>query len=364
MYFLVLICMSLLMIKKHLYIKTPKGTFDLYNLYTLLGYAIYIIFAVFRKIDIGGIGGTDAIAYFNFFMNANIPYFQYIKSMPIEIGFASVLWLLRRVTDNYLFILLLFHSITYILTLKFIRYIKCKNLVVIMLLNQILLSQFNTLRMSLCIIISMYVMIYIAQKQFCISSLLVLLAISIHNSAIILLPALITNFYFKNKRVNAYKISFIICAYMVVSYASYELLIYYFKNMSKYFLYINNIFSFAYLSYIFILLTILFGILKYKTLLKTNYINRAILLSMTALPICIFLNFKMPIFYRVALIFLQLSYILAATELRAFKFNKQNLLLSLIVLNTIYLYSGARIYNFFTIDLQYIGVPYISTIFR
>lgn len=95
MYFLVLICMSLLMIKKHLYIKTPKGTFDLYNLYTLLGYAIYIIFAVFRKIDIGGIGGTDAIAYFNFFMNANIPYFQYIKSMPIEIGFASVLWLLR-----------------------------------------------------------------------------------------------------------------------------------------------------------------------------------------------------------------------------------------------------------------------------
>lgn len=172
-----------------------------------------------------------------------------------------------------------------------------------MLLNQILLSQFNTLRMSLCIIISMYVMIYIAQKQFCISSLLVLLAISIHNSAIILLPALITNFYFKNKRVNAYKISFIICAYMVVSYASYELLIYYFKNMSKYFLYINNIFSFAYLSYIFILLTILFGILKYKTLLKTNYINRAILLSMTALPICIFLNFKMPIFYRVALIF-------------------------------------------------------------
>lgn len=327
----------------------------------LTGYFVYILFAVFRKIDVG-YGGTDAIAYYTFFMQASMPYISYITSMHPEFGFSSILWLLHRITNNYVVVLLVFHSFTYIVLLKFIRYISCSNIIAVMLLNQILFTQFNTLRMSICIAIALYTLILLDKSKFLNALIWTILAISIHKSAAILLPMILANFYFRNKAITCMRFIVLMLIYSAVAFVLYIMMENYFAR-TKYFIYLSSNHAYALGSYLFIVVMIMFSIMKYQWLTASNGINRVILISMVTLPVCFMYSYHVPIFYRVMLILLQFAYALFAIELKSFTLKRCSPLFLLFTLSTMYIYSIIRMYRFFSTEVQYIGIPYVSTLF-
>lgn len=327
----------------------------------LTGYFVYILFAIFRKIDIG-YGGTDAIAYYTFFMQASMPYMSYITSIHPEFGFSSILWILHRITNNYVIVLWIFHSFTYVLLLKFIRYIRCSNIIAVMLLNQVLFSQFNTLRMSICIAIALYILILLDESKFFNAIIWALLAISIHKSAAILLPMILANLYFRNKTITCMRFTMFVLIYSTIAFVLYIMIVNYFST-TKYSVYFSGNNTYALGSYLFIVVMIMFSVMKYQRLTAHNRINRVILISMVTLPICFMYNYHISIFYRVMLILLQFAYALFAIELKSFTLKSCSPLFLLFTLSTMYMYSIIRIYRFFSTEVQYIGIPYVSTLF-
>lgn len=211
-YLIIWICVSYLISQFCEYANSPKA----YNYFcAFFAYIVYIVFAVFRKIDFG-LGGADAMAYYSFFYNATMPYITYVNSMPVEIGFSSLLWILHQLTTNYLIVLWVFHSFTFIYLLKFVKYIKCQNMLAIMLLTQILYTQFYTLRMSICIVIALNILLLMDKKCFLRAIIGILCAISIHKSALIMLPVFVTNYYFKDRKINLLGVSLFICLFVCI----------------------------------------------------------------------------------------------------------------------------------------------------
>lgn len=324
-----------------------------------IGYIIYITFSVFRKID-WGYGGADAMAYYTFFVNASMPYLEYIMSAHPEFGFSSVLWIIRSMTDNYLWVLWLFHSFTYIQILIFIRYIRCKNIIAIMLLVQVLFSQFYTLRMSICITMTLSILMLMDMGKFKKALLLVLMSITIHKSAVILLPIWFSNLYFKYRSVTWKRTLALLFFYCAIAIFSYGMLIAYFKS-TKYVVYLQQG-SLGIGAYLFIFLITILALLKYE-MLFSHKLGKVTLVSMTSLPICFIYNFYIPIFYRVMLILLQISYVLLALEQKMAICERRDIKFSLFTLCCMYAYFIIRFYRFFSAEVQYIGVPYVSTLF-
>lgn len=143
---------------------------------------------------------------------------------------------------------------------------------------------------------------------------------------------------------------------------SYQFLISHFLK-TKYFVYLNEDKEFGIGSYILIFSIIILFIYKYNLIIKQCRFSKVVLLSMTALPICIIYSYYFPIFYRVMLLLLQFAYVLIAIGLQNLRFKKIYSLYSMFAFCIFYGYFFIRAYRFLTIEIDYIGVPYISVLF-
>lgn len=73
----------------------------------LIIYIVFILFTVFRVIDVG-IGGLDAYAYKQYFLGSDGSWSMALEFQKYEIGYATIIWIFRKITADYRVVLLLY----------------------------------------------------------------------------------------------------------------------------------------------------------------------------------------------------------------------------------------------------------------
>lgn len=147
----------------------------------LLGISIIILYVVYRPY-----GGKDFFSYKNFYENG---YFD-IAGYSMESGMKFVMKLLSNITLDYKILLLFFGISTWGLIYTSVkRFNNSKSFIFFVFITfDFLLFSLNGARQAVSIAILFYVWFLLESKKYFWSVILVILAISIHKSAIFVLP--------------------------------------------------------------------------------------------------------------------------------------------------------------------------------
>lgn len=325
-------------------------------------YAIYIIFAIFKEIDID-IGSTDAYYYMTYYNEIPSSFKLYISEITtFEPGYSSVTWAFKQITKEYKIMLLFWHSLTFILIIKFLRNINLEkhSFLPVFIILFILISQFNTLRMSISITIALIALTYLNEEKWIKSFIAIIIAISMQVSAVIMIP--VWMLYFLISKKNKYPIrqlliytaiAFIITIFSI-KYATGVI-----ANTAKS-TYLDES-SLAIGTYLAVFAIFTFSIIKYKDMVELNKFNKLLILMLPICFLCIPLQYNMAIMYRLTLFFIPVMMALIPSLCQCYLKNK-NSALGFAVVSTLYIYMLYRAYSFFTEEIIYIG-PYTNTLF-
>lgn len=279
----------------------------IYSFFFLIaGYVIYIMFTVFRTIKIG-VGGVDSIAYKTIFLSAyNRRYLDFLLSTKEEFGFKTIIWIIRLFTDDYRYVLLLFHTIAYIGMCYFIKNINNDRetllVYIFTFLNcSYLLYMINILRSGLVVILCADVIILLLKKDYIKAIFLLFFCITIHISAVILIPVvvwLLIKKYCKHADINRFIVLVIIMEEIAL------ILLKRIIGSSAYYIYTNSE-GISLRTYIIALLIIL--IISWQKKENTNIESENDILKF--IFICIPIQMQYSIAYRMTIIFSPLLYL-------------------------------------------------------
>lgn len=334
----------------------------------ILAYIIYIVFSIFRKIEFSGefnIGGTDAAGYADYFAGAVAPYLEYIKITPMEKGFTTINWILRQFTSSYIFNLLFWHTLTFVLTIKFFQYLKFDKYSIFagLLILTNLISQFNTLRMSIGIAIGLIVLINLGKKKWLKALTLIIIAITIHNSGVILIPVWIVCLLIdKWNQFPIRKLVIYIGLGIIVSIFAIKIVTIIFASSPKYEFYLGEKSSVAWGTDIAVFAIFVLSILKYREMIEINPFNKILILTLPVCLICIPLQYEISIIYRMTMYFMPVLFALIPSLFKCY--SKVRYSVSSIGIKVVlYGYMVFRTYSFFIEEGKYIGLPYVSILF-
>jgi len=330
-------------------------------------YIIYILFSVLRVIQYG-YGGTDANAYKLHFMSADKNLFKFLNENFFEYGFGTIVWITRLFSSNYKVMLLIWHSISFLLIVCFLKKFKKHNISFFSLLIVTfeLFLQFNTLRQSISIALCLFMLALIYENKYIRATLVFIIACSIHLSSIILLPLLVLNWL--RKRVKLEQQTIVIAGFsaffIISSIFAKEILLKYIRQSEKYYVYVTTESNSLPIATLLIFITVfILSLIKYRCLIK-NEINAVLIWSLPTFFIAIIMQSFIPIFYRTVLFFTPI-FIMLISEIIVIlknenKTNKKtgklvNFTIGL-VLYTMLIY---RIIYFYLISLKDIGIPYL-----
>lgn len=330
----------------------------------IFAYIPMIIFSVYRVIDIG-VGGIDAMAYKQYFLGAKGTWSEALEFQNYEIGYSTIVWIFRQVSDHYTLLLFFIYTMMFILLIKYVKYITWNKYTLpsVFLLFGMIISSFNTTRVILAVFIGLIVYIAIYNRKYLHAILLSVLAATIHVSAIILFPAIAISYLVNNKnKVNIKKLILYIVGIAMISVVSLEILSPYINN-SKYHVY-NEEHGIALQTYIIIFIVFILSILKFRDMIKVNSFNGTLI---TILPIGLIilpLQMEYSILYRMILYFLPIIYSLIPSLLKVYSIRSINTFYYFPIKIGLASYLLIRIYIFLTIELKSAGIPYINYLFN
>ena len=327
-------------------------------------YIIYTFFTVFRVIDVG-IGGIDAYVYKLYFLGAKTSWIEAIEYQNYEVGYATIIWLFRLLTDDYRFVLFFLYTFMFIVLVVFVRYITFNmyTFLSIFLLLALIINSFNTLRVIIAVFIGMVVYIQLFKSKYLNSILLSIVAISIHISALILFPIISVHFIInKRKNISFKKLIFYVCSLSIITVVLMWLAKPIIMN-SNYHIY-NNEGGIALQTYIMILILFLLSVLKYKQMVNINKFNKTLI---TILPIGLIilpLQMEYSILYRMVLYFLPIIYSLIPPLIRSLSITSIKKIHYFFIKLGLVLYLILKIIIFFTVEVKSAGLPYINMFFN
>lgn len=335
------------------------------NILAFLSFLIYIYVAVNRPIEknffngnLQVFGGADAYTYRNYFYAANIPFFDYIKNYNGEIGFNFFLWIIFQIFADFKVFLFIFHSIIF-----YLFYWNVKNQIVntlkykfyyILLFSIFIFTSFNTMRNDLATLIWMISFYYLKRSEYFKSSLLLIIASSIHYASLIGFPVIVLHYLYQSLKLsNKTKIYFGIPLCIIAFYIITKILVTsYFVN-SDYNVYLNDD-GLAINTYMYILMFIIIAIIKDKEIKDKIQSSNAYLISLIVSFSIISIQNQFFMAYRMLLMFLGINYIYSFELIE--KVLKKNNYINLFFKMLIYIFYIYRIYDLFFVEISVSGL--------
>jgi len=241
-------------------------------------------------------------------------------------------------------------------------YTKTNSLLPIAAVFLLLISQFNTMRMTLSIGIALQMILIIQKQKWKTAAFLAVLAISCHITAIILIPIIIVNYMVVKIEnyvvVNRFKINFtklklIIIAGMVLAVALIPIMNILLSGSSKE-EYVGSSGSLAYGNYTIVFVITVLAVYRYKSFCRLSDVNKTFIVTLPICLCCIPLQYSVQMIYRMILFFNPL--ILGSIPSILKTYSKKNNVIDLGVTLFMYFYVLVRIYSFFTEELKYVGI--------
>lgn len=370
--YIVLVFIMTVLIKPFVQTCPAKGVTNLYSygvqqvsirvILVFVAYILYILFSVFKRIDIG-LGATDAYFYMTYYADIPSSFIIYMSAITtFEPGYSAVTWLFRQITDEYKIMLFFWHTLSFCLSIKFLRYINLEkySYLSIFLILLTLVNQFNTLRMSISIMIALIALIYIYEEKWVRALLIIFISVSMQISAIIMIPVWIVCFLVINRK--KYPVRQMV-TYTIGGVAGTVVLlrvvIVIISNTSK-----NEYLgesSIAIGTYLAVLIVFGLSVIKYKEMVELKGFNKVLIIMLPICFICVPLQYKIAIMYRLTLYFIPVMMALIPSLCQCY-YKHKNSVIGIGVIMVLYAYMLIRVYSFFTEEIINIG-PYINVLF-
>lgn len=339
------------------------SAFGIANL--ILAYIFFIVFSVFRVIDVG-LGGIDALGYKMIFENAGGSIIESINNQFYEPGYSLIIWFSRTISEDYRVALFIIYTIMFLFIVNFIKNITYSRYtpVSIFLLLTLWLSSFNTTRVILAIFIGTYVYSCLLKRSYIKAILVAFIAISIHYSAIILLFIIVIHGLVENKsKIKKTKLLSLTVAsslfFLAVAYLLDSLLI-----GSRYQAYIGwNEGQLSTGTLIAIIISVIIGIKNYNELTNINEYNRVFIIALFAFIPFFIMQASYPIVYRIIMFSLPILYVLVPDLIKSLKIRYTKDIFKFLLKVPLKAYLIVRVYTFLSVEIYSAQVPYINSLF-
>lgn len=328
----------------------------------LFGYAVYIAFSLAKKI--GASGASDAYYYKYYFENYGQDLGLFMKESTFEPLYSLISHLFRLFTDNYSYMLWFWYTLTFVLLIGFIKqlYMEKYSFLVILTMLTMLITQYNTLRMSISITIALTSLFFMKNDKWIKALIVILLAMGIQVSAFIMIPVWIVNYVLtKVTGFNKEKLIFFVLIGEILTIASTSLVSRIVLHSSKA-AYLGES-SLAIGMYSITFVVFILCLVKYDEIVAVNPINYYLINMMPICFICIPLQYNISIFYRMVLYFMPiiLGIIPSICVSYVSKETKMNVNgLAVIIITHFYILS--RIVSFCLEEVPYVGRYYSAFI--
>ena len=340
--------------------KCRKFTLSTDFIFVFLAYLIYIFFAV-SKSFMPGIGANDAYAYYLNFTMADCSLFNFMTNVTtFEPGFSFIVWIVRQLTTDYRFMILVWHTLTFILIIKFYKLIYLKNhtFLIIFVGLTLLITQFNTLRMSISILVALFSLIAMYEKRWIKSLIIIICAISVHITAVIMLPVFMVIFITYNRKNSKKSVIAILIIFGIVFTISMFGLINKFAINTEKNIYVGYS-SVAWGTDAAIIVFLILSYVKFNQIRKMAGINEIFMMALPVELICIPLQLNMAMMYRMILYFIPIIYFLIPSIIQCYK-ETENKVKYITITIVSYAYLLLQIYSFITEEIVYLNRYIIS----
>jgi hypothetical protein len=331
----------------------------------ILAYVFFIVFSVFRVIDVG-LGGIDALGYKRIFENAGGSIVESMNNQFYEPGYSLIIWFSRTISEDYRVALFIIYTIMFLFIVNFIKNITYGRYtpVSIFLLLTLWLSSFNTTRVILSIFIGTYVYSCLLKRRYIKATLVAFIAISIHYSAIILLFIILIHGLVENKsKIKKARLLGLIAAstlfFLALAYLLDSLLI-----GTRYQAYIDwNEGQLSTGTLIAIIISVIIGLKNYNELTNINEYNRFFIIALFAFIPFFILQSSYAIIYRSIMFSLPILYVLIPDLIKSLKIRYTKDVFKFLLKAPLIGYFMIRIYTFFSVEIYSAQVPYINSLF-
>ena len=311
-----------------------------------LAYLIYIIFAVSKSV-MPGEGANDAYAYYLNFIRADctLRYFM-TKVTTFELGYSFAVWVVRKVTSDYRFMLWIWHTLTFILTVGYYKkvYLKTNYFFTVFVGLMLLITQFNTLRMSISIAIALFSLFAMYKKRWIKTVIIILCAASIHVSALIMVPVFIVVFIVSNRSNYKKFLLFVLIGLgIILTIAMFGIINRFALGTAKS-VYVGQS-SIAWGMDLAIIVFLALGFVKMKQLKQLSKFNEILILALPVGLICIPLQFNISVMYRMLLFFQPIILALIPSIIKCYR-ESSSKMVSYMVSFLSYGYLISQIYSF------------------
>ena len=321
-----------------------------------LAYLIYIVFAV-SKSFMPGKGANDAYAYYLNFTRAgcSLKYFM-TEVTTFEPGYSLIVWIVRQVTSEYRFMLWIWHTLSFILIVGFYKkvYLKTNYLFSVFVGLMSLMSQFNTLRMSISVSIALYSLISMYEKRWIKALIIILCAVSMHITALIMLPVLMVVFVTYNR--NNYKKSLVVILIalgIILAVGMLGLINRIALGTAKS-VYVGQS-SIAWGTDLAIIVFSILCFAKFRQLKQLAGINEIFMVALPVGIICIPFQWNMSMMYRMLLYFLPVIFALIPSVVKCYNGVGESKIKSIAVVVISYGYLFSQIFSFITEGVVYLN---------
>lgn len=344
-------------------IRRKRGGLRSENALLFLAYAIYILFAAFKDYKTTGFASNDAYAYYANFLQANASLRNFFVISSFEPGYTLITWIMRRFTENYAWTLFFWHTLTFCLNVYFYKHIYLKKNSVLAILAgfMILFTQFNTHRMAISISIAVCSFVAMDQKHWIKALFIILIAMSMQISAIIMIPVLFVAFTVNSLHRYRKTVIYALTVLGVVMCAALLGLAERILTATTKEIYLGQS-AIAWGTYGAVILFFIFAIIRYRQLIQINSINRILIPALPICLVCIPLQFRIAVMYRLTLYFLPVMLALIPSLLACYKHEKQTLLKAAVYASC-YIYLIMRIYDFCMDEVPLLG-QYVNTLLQ
>ncbi len=347
------------------YLRKEKNTVDVYEqrwlyistqgILVFAAYLIYIIFAV-SKSFMPGKGAKDAYAYYVNFTGADCTLKHFMTEVStFEPGYSFAVWIVRQLTSEYRFMLWIWHTLTFILIVGFYKkvYLKTNYLFPVFIGLMILMSQFNTLRMSISISIALFSLFAMYKKSWIKAGIIILCAASFHVSAVIMFPVFMVVFIVSHW--NGYKKSLLftlICLGIILTIAMFGIINRLALGTDKS-VYVGES-SVAWGMDLAIIVFSMLGLVKMKQLKQLSKFNEILILALPVGIICIPLQLNISVMYRMLLFFHPIMLALIPSIIKCYKESSTKVVSYMVSLLS-YGYLITQINSFCTESVEVLG---------
>jgi transmembrane protein EpsG len=324
---------------------------------TIIVGCVYILFSSMKDFD-AYYFMNDMSAYEMYFNQAGCSLGTYFRTSIFEPGYVVFSWAFYRLFGNYRLFLIVLYLLIFACFVYFIKNIEWRKnrFLTLAAIIILLFSSMYLLRMGIAIGFGLVMIIKLSQGKKNVALFFLLIGISFHYSAMILLPAYVFTFVFGGKvKIGKWVTIFLVLITFGFTYIASSCLVTYMAGSSKYYVY-KNTGSIGIPGVVVLLFILILSFYKYSEIIGKPkcQVHAIITISLFANALVIPLQLQYGIMYRMNLFFLPMQYV--ALEYLRNTYSKTVMKYVIGIVSVVYFVY--RIYALFSVEIEYLGLPY------